>query len=672
MNTLRLSDLLPTGNHWDPDKKVKLFERLTQEYGFAMFPLCGIVDNHGTCGRDNEPLDKAGKHPMPRVSPLDATSKIKVLEAVAKDQPFGNFGIHAAKSNLLVIDVDPRNGGDIAWKQFCERFNLPDWVTAKVRTGLVQGTSDTFGEHIYFSYEGDEKFIDDLAPYGLSGVDIKRNGYVVAPSSMHKSGVVYDFKPGCAPWESGLLPLPDELRVLLLKTGDAKTSTIGTSPILPALSFGDLTKLEAKTTPYGSAALISETSRLAIAAEGTRNKTLFSVGARLSSLAAGGEINYQEMHTAVMTAAHAAGLEDSEIEAVLLRADGAYSRGALSPAKAPQTPASLIEWASAHSGENKPPTEAMKAFLDRANVQDMDYILGPHEPEHWIVPGVICEGRGHALLSTSGLGKSLLAREMAAKLACGEGFWGAQPGEPVRVLYLDYENDPVYDIGETLKSMNMAEPSAYKDNLTIMSYPVFGHFDTPEGAKDLEIAIDLFKPELVIIDTLSRVVEGEENNNNTWLNFYRSSGMVFKRKNVAYIRIDHVGKDATRGARGGSAKTGDLDLIWTLEQSGPDNSFKLTNTKSRVRIEDKVVHFDRQENPLAHVRKDKTQWDWPGLLKAASIYESAFEFMKEQYVEGNLKGQKVMWDTYKKVFEEMGISKRTMEGALADFKASLV
>jgi hypothetical protein len=56
----------------------------------------------------------------------------------------------------------------------------------------------------------------------------------------------------------------------------------------------------------------------------------------------------------------------------------------------------------------------------------------------------------------------------------------------------------------------------------------------------------------VVIDTVSRAIDGEENSNDTWLN----------QLGIAMIRLDHSGKDETKGMRGGSAKSGDVDAVW--------------------------------------------------------------------------------------------------------------
>lgn len=72
---------------------------------------------------------------------------------------------------------------------------------------------------------------------------------------------------------------------------------------------------------------------------------------------------------------------------------------------------------------------------------------------------------------------------------------------------------------------------------------------------------------MVVIDTISRAVGGEENDNDTWLNFYQYTGLRLKQAKVSVIRLDHTGKDLTEGERGGSAKAG----MWMRPGSSPSS-----------------------------------------------------------------------------------------------------
>src|SRR4029453_17561451 len=102
-------------------------------------------------------------------------------------------------SDLVVVDVDPRHGGDESLEKL-EREHGALTKTVECRTGGG-------GRHLYFTHPGG--FIGNkvgLAP----GIDIRADGgYVVAPPSLHASGVRYAWVAGRAPESIGIAPLPD-------------------------------------------------------------------------------------------------------------------------------------------------------------------------------------------------------------------------------------------------------------------------------------------------------------------------------------------------------------------------------------------------------------------------------------------------------------------------------
>lgn len=104
--------------------------------------------------------------------------------------PHANVGIvTGAISRLVVLDVDPRHGGESSLRDLQTHFgSLP--ATLEARTGGG-------GRHLYFAHPGG--LVRNRA--GLAqGIDLRGDGgYVVAPPSLHPSGLRYAWKTGCAP-----------------------------------------------------------------------------------------------------------------------------------------------------------------------------------------------------------------------------------------------------------------------------------------------------------------------------------------------------------------------------------------------------------------------------------------------------------------------------------------
>ncbi len=220
--------------------------------------------------------------------------------------------------------------------------------------------------------------------------------------------------------------------------------------------------------------------------------------------------------------------------------------------------------------------------------------------EEWIVEPLLAARRLVALYSAPKVGKSLLMLELAAAIANGRGMFGyTAPARAYRTLYVDFENDPQADIRERLQAMGYGPDDL--DNLVLLSFPTLAKLDTARGAQELLAAIAHYRTEIVVIDTVSRAVQGEENENDTWLNFYKHTGLRLKQAGVALIRLDHAGKDETKGQRGGSAKSGDVDAVWRMSREG-DDTFDLTCEAQRFPIHETRLTVRRvdDENGLRH------------------------------------------------------------------------
>jgi predicted P-loop ATPase len=149
-----------------------------------VFPVYGIGERGCRCSKHEDCKD-TGKHPMTKNGFKDACvipDRIRDWFSVAGC----NLAVLTGES-LLVLDVDPRNGGSDSLDALEAKFG-PIPRTVSVLTGGG-------GIHYYFQSPMNQPKSGGLA--GWPGIDIKcRGGYVVAPPSMHASGVRYAFVAG--------------------------------------------------------------------------------------------------------------------------------------------------------------------------------------------------------------------------------------------------------------------------------------------------------------------------------------------------------------------------------------------------------------------------------------------------------------------------------------------
>ena len=92
-------------------------------------------------------------------------------------------------------------------------------------------------------------------------------------------------------------------------------------------------------------------------------------------------------------------------------------------------------------------------------------------------------------------------------------------------------------------------------------------------------AYGLQEGDLVILDSLQRVIEGAENDADTMRGFYRHTGAMLKRRRLTVVRTDNTGKDATRGARGSVAKRDDVDIEYQHEVKRDDLILKAAKAR---------------------------------------------------------------------------------------------
>lgn len=221
-----------------------------------------------------------------------------------------------------------------------------------------------------------------------------------------------------------------------------------------------------------------------------------------------------------------------------------------------------------------------------------------HTTEEWLIEPVVPAGRQVAVWATHKTGKSLITLEMVAAAATGRSCFGAPAADPIDVVYLDYEMTED-DLRERLEDLGYG-PEVDMDRLHYYLLPALPALDTAAGAAMLLAIIDRHQARLLVIDTMSRVVSGEENSADTYRAFYRLTGLQLKARGVAVLRLDHGGKVAEQGQRGSSAKGDDVDLVWHLKAT--ENGLEFIRDASRVAWAPEKVTLTRHDLECGNLR----------------------------------------------------------------------
>lgn len=175
--------------------------------GIKVFPLWWPEGEHSCACNDGPDCGSPAKHPRTRNGVLVASNDPGQVEAWWALWPYANIGIPAGPNGLAIIDVDPYHGGsdalDVLDRWALDKHGLDLSATYTVRTG-------SGGVHRY--YREPPGGIKPMAKaFGAAGIDTRgRNGYVVAPPSIHVSGQRYEVITeglGLQPWPAILTEL---------------------------------------------------------------------------------------------------------------------------------------------------------------------------------------------------------------------------------------------------------------------------------------------------------------------------------------------------------------------------------------------------------------------------------------------------------------------------------
>jgi len=255
-------------------------------------------------------------------------------------------------------------------------------------------------------------------------------------------------------------------------------------------------------------------------------------------------------------------LNDHSAEVYIARA-----RGALSPEL--EGDDSIIDWTT----------------MSGATDMDPDFCLGS-----WVR-----QGDNVALVGEAKVGKSLFVLDACAAKAGGREFLG-EPSPAGAIVYWDCENRP-QEVAHRLAAMGYGQRDLL--DLQYVSFPNPPRLDTAQGAEKAMNIVSKFQASLFVIDTVQRVIAGEEESSTGIRNMYQHLVAPLRASNVTVLRIDHLGKDPRKGPRGSSAKVDDVDESYQLTAS-TSGLLHLRATHSRYLRPWGKMTLRREGNPLRH------------------------------------------------------------------------
>jgi hypothetical protein len=176
-------------------------ERLVR-LNFSVIPGHSVNDL-GFCSCRNDECSSPGKHPRIAWAAYQdrRPTSIEVKQWWTRWPDANPLIITGAVSNVVVLDIDPRHGGDESLKDLYNR-SIIDSKSSETPISLTGGG----GQHLFFAHPSYEI---SNATGVWPGIDFRGDhGYVVGPSSTHISGRTYEWDVMAHPDDKDFQPLP--------------------------------------------------------------------------------------------------------------------------------------------------------------------------------------------------------------------------------------------------------------------------------------------------------------------------------------------------------------------------------------------------------------------------------------------------------------------------------
>jgi len=157
--------------------------------GWRVFPLHTPTSNGCSCRYSK--CGSVGKHPRTAHGLNDASTDVETIRGWWEKWPDANIAIATGpESGVFALDVDGEDG-QASLKLLEAKDQLPK--TLRVLTGRQGQSGERTGFHLYFNCPAGTNLNNRAGLLG-KGLDIRAAGaYIVAPPSLHSSGLHYEW-----------------------------------------------------------------------------------------------------------------------------------------------------------------------------------------------------------------------------------------------------------------------------------------------------------------------------------------------------------------------------------------------------------------------------------------------------------------------------------------------
>lgn len=524
----------------------------------------------------------------------DASNDPAQIAAWERAYPGCNWAVACGLSDLFVFDVDPN--GIEAWRALV----AADPAISAAMDAAYTVTTPKGGWHVYFQGQGPttaSRIAQGIDTRGGMMVDGKlvSGGYVLLPGSRTVAG------PGRvdgAYTEQGgaLLPFTDAIKAIVPERKKASVKGLDKNPDFDQPRNVQWAKDLLKT--------YVETGRVSKEGSGG-NDTAFRVCASILDKAISPALCFDLLLEHWNDYCEPP-WSDAELE-TLVRNAAEYGEDTEGGLKGFQSNDDAFAGIAAGLADWVPQDAPKKPERARGHVMPMhDYADSVGDPT-WLIPGFVPAVGTGMMYGASGSYKSFLTFDMAYCLAFGiAGQWGAPP----------VQNDVLVIMGEGPAATARKRWPAWMEwqgitdrenhRLFVLDrVPPLDDTDGWEGVK-ADLAKLGVKPALIVLDTLSRLMVGFDENSSKDAALATGFMEGLSRYYEGFVlAIHHTGKDEKKGARGSSVFGANLDSALSVTKRQNGTELRVKKHKDADAGDD--AHFFKVKEVAASIVLEKTE-----------------------------------------------------------------
>lgn len=214
--------------------------------------------------------------------------------------------------------------------------------------------------------------------------------------------------------------------------------------------------------------------------------------------------------------------------------------------------------------------------------------------QEWLVKSMFSKRSFGVIYGKSGSRKSFITIDMSCAIASAS-VWQNRRTQAGAVVYIAAEGQS--GMAKRVKAWEIANKRKVK-HLYILGNSMM--MTTPSDRNELINSIreiegkNKVKVQLIVLDTLARNFDGDENSSDAIGKFIHACDLVKDTINASILCVHHSGKDTSRGGRGSSALNAACDFEFQVTHDSKTGLTTLSNTKQKDAEEAPNLVFEFQ------------------------------------------------------------------------------